>query len=186
MKKIILASLALIFSCFQLFAQEQTQEQEEKPVEMKYAVSIESGYQAGLNGWIGMEHVVVNGFRLNKQHVVGLGIGFGYFFNDEMYCPIYLNYRYYFTTKSSFTPHVNIALGGLTVEDGGGLYSTLTTGFRKHKFTLSTGIFFFAYQYESGYQEVLYDQYGSPRYINHKDITTEMPWGFMIKLGVAF
>ena len=173
MKRVILILAILIYGVFQT----QAQEQEQQPT-IKYAVSIESGFNAGLNHF-GLEHTVVNGFRINNKHVVGFGIGIGTNFSDPVvYCPISANYRYYFNTKD-FSPHVNIALGGMMTEDGGGIYSTLTAGFRHHRFTFSSGVFFQAYQYEEYYYDVWY----AP----HKTKTINaFPWGFVAKLGVAF
>jgi len=181
MKRVILILAILIYGVFQT----QAQEQEQQPT-IKYAVSIESGFQAGWH-YFGQEHTVVNGFRINDKHVVGFGIGIGFKLVDfSLYCPIYANYRYYFNTND-FSPHINIALGGMMTADGGGIYSTLTTGFRHHRFTFSSGIFFQAYQYQAYYSEVRYDPYGYySQYIEGYKTTNEFPWGFIVKLGVAF
>ena len=184
MKRIILAIVVFMCGVFQLQAQEPQIEKQE-PI-IKYAVSIESGFQAGWH-YFGQEHTVVNGFRINDKHVVGFGIGIGFKLVDfSLYCPIYANYRYYFKL-GDFSPHINIALGGMMTEDGGGVYSTLTTGFRHHRFTFSSGIFFQAYQYKAYYSEVRYDTYGYyPQYIEGYKTINEFPWGFIVKLGVAF
>ena len=183
MRKIILILSIFIYGIFQ--TQVQAQEQEQLPA-IKYAVAIEGGFQAGLH-YFGEEYTVVNGFRINDKHVVGLGIGVGFKFVDfNLYCPMYANYRYYFKL-GDFSPHINIALGGMTTTDGGGIYSTLTTGVRSNKFTFSSGIFFQAYQYKESYYEVIYDPYGYySQHVEGYKTTNEFPWGFIVKLGVAF
>ena len=172
MKKLVFGFLILVCS-FQLFAQEG------QTASIKYAVSIEGGYHAGLREAAGMECVVVNGIRIDQQHVFGLGIGIGGMINYGVYCPVFANYRYYFTTSTTFTPHVNVALGGIIFEDSGGLYSTFTTGFTQRKFTLSTGLFIF-----SGQPSRVYYEYGYRDNYNYRSY--RVPWGFMIKVGVAF
>jgi len=169
MKRIIFITIACLCVVFQA----QSQETEQKQTSVKYSVLVESGFQAGW-GYVGFEHTVVNGIRINDKHAVGVGLGFGTPIFSNMYCPIYANYRYYFN-KKDFSPHVNVALGGVMFDEGGGLYSTITSGFRFHRFSFSSGMFFQTSQDDR-------DLWGSLAGSRYKYFS----WGFVLKAGVTF
>ena len=138
----------------------QAQNQEEKKI--KYSNITEWGLLGSPSErFISFEGTTVNGFAIDGHNLgIGLGIGFGHDYG--IYCPTFINYRYYFNPLKSFTPHINVALGAMSQSDGIGFYSTLTSGFRSYKFSLSSGLFFQAY--ENG----------------------AIPWGIMIKAGLSF
>ncbi len=178
-------TIAIILAISSLYSYAQDQQS----VNAKYSISIEDGILASVHHF-GIEKTVVNGVAINRKHVVGIGIGFGFgtfsINNDPMYCPLFANYRYYFT-PGDFSPHINFSLGGIIFSEGQGLYSTLMAGFRKYKFTFSSGIFFQAYQYRKTYYTEIYDGNGFYQTtITSSKLVQEFPIGFAIKLGVAF
>lgn len=160
----------------------QAQNQEEKKV--KYSNITEWGLLGSPSErFIALEGTTVNGFAIGGHNLgIGLGLGLGGDLDDEpgVYCPIFINYRYYFNPLKSFTPHINVALGGMSRVEAMGIYSTLTTGFRSHKFSFSSGFFFQAYESEIWD----YDQYGI--YYNTNKKEWRYPWGIMIKVGFSF
>ena len=173
MKRIIFITIALLCVAFQA----QSQETEQKQTTVKYSLIVESGFQAGWD-YVGFEHTVVNGIRINDKHAVGFGLGFGTPIFSQLYCPIYANYRYYFN-KKDFSPHVNVAFGGVMFDKGGGLYSTITSGFRFHRFSFSSGMFFQGIRDNRPLRSILPGGcYGySSNYFS---------WGFVLKAGVTF
>ncbi|MDR1878152.1 MAG: hypothetical protein LBQ64_01145 [Bacteroidales bacterium] len=181
--KVTIAGLSLLF-CMPLM---QAQEQEEipPPQHVKYTVIFESGLTANY-AHFSMEHTVVNGIILDGRHAIGLGLGIGVFGNDDIYTPVYVNYRHYFSV-GKYAPFINTAVGGLMLTNGGGFYSTLTAGFRKHKFSFSSGIFFMAYRYYETYSRTVYDHDGfNPYQITEKDPVDKFPLGVIVKVGVTF
>ncbi|MDR2410687.1 MAG: hypothetical protein LBE13_21605 [Bacteroidales bacterium] len=170
-----------------LFFQSYAQEQQSPSV--KYALLLEGGFSGGIKH-AAIEQIVCNGIAINEQHLVGIGMGLGMgisgVINDNtntIYCPVYVNYRYYFKTGTS-SPHVNFSIGGMILSDSEAWYSSLTAGFRKHKFTFSSGVFFHAYQYTK-YTTV----YNDPLFYSGKEeskVIQEFPVGLIVRVGVAF
>jgi hypothetical protein len=172
---------AIIFTglFFQSYAQEQSSS-------IKYALLLEGGFSGGMKH-VAIEQTVFNGIAINEQHVVGIGMGLGLGISgviknntDGIYCPVYANYRYYFKT-GTFSPHINFSVGGMMLSDSEAWYSSLSAGFRKHKFTFSSGVFFHAYQYTQ--YTTTYDSYPSKE---ESRIVQEFPVGLIVKVGVAF
>jgi len=158
----------------------QAQNQEEKKI--KYSNITEWGLLGSPSErFISFEGTTVNGFAIDGHNLgIGLGLGLGGDVDDDVniYCPIFINYRYYFNPLKSFTPHINVAFGGISKERAMGIYSTLTTGFRSRKFSLSSGFFFQAYETEIQY----FNDEGD--YTNKNE--WKFPWGIMIKVGFSF
>ena len=138
--------------------------------------------------YFSLEGTTSNGIAIGG-HRIGLGLGLGIgaeFENGEptVYCPIYLNYRYYFNHENSFSPHINVALGGVSRMDGMGIYSILSSGFKSGKFSLSTGLFLQAYE-----KEIINTYYDSETGLTVTESPVKKwlyPWGIMIKLGFVF
>lgn len=170
--------------CFQSHAQEK-----QSPT-ISYALFIEDAFLGGINH-VSIEKTVFNGININNTHVVGISMGFGLGMAGVIvnnagiaYCPMYLNYRCYFK-KGIFSPYLNFSVGGMVLSEKEAWSSTLTAGFRKHKFTLSSGVFFHAYQYK--YYGSRYADYSLLPVDKVEDkLTWEFPFGFILKLGVAF
>jgi hypothetical protein len=108
-----------------------------------------------------------------------------------------VNYRYCFTPNKKFSPHVNASLGGAMVEDGGGVYASLTMGFKVKKFSFSSGLSFMAVQRnEVGYKDFddsYFDEYTGTwikypytSWIEYTEKNWYFPFGFTIKCGLAF
>ena len=171
MKRIIFITIACLCVVFQA----QSQETEQKQTSVKYSLVFESGFSAGWD-YFGFEHTAVNSVRINDKHIIGLGIGLGTPIMANMYFPIYTNYRYYFK-KGDFSPHVNVALGGVVFDKKGGLYSAVTTGFKLHNFSFSSGIFAQTYQYR-------HKGWGCFGY--YDSIAYGFSWGFILKAGITF
>ncbi|MDR0604314.1 MAG: hypothetical protein LBG80_08450 [Bacteroidales bacterium] len=178
--------IAIVFTG--LFFQSYAQEKQSPSV--KYTLLLEGGFCGGIKH-VAIEQTVFNGITINGQHVIGFGMGLGSGIagiiesnTRVVYCPIYANYRYYFKT-GTFSPHLNFAVGGMMLLDSEAWYSSLTAGFRKHKFTFSSGIFFHAYQYTK-YTEVYHnDIYHYSSYMEGK-VVQEFPVGLIVKVGVTF
>lgn len=170
--------IAGILICTSLVAQAQN----EKKGNVKYANITEWGFLGSPSElYFSFEGTTVHGFSVNG-HVIGLGLGIG-IGNDNyesgVYCPLFINYRYYFTPENKFSPHINVALGGISRTNNLGIYSTLTTGFRSNKFSFSSGVFFQAYQRETD----TWDYYLNENYVDYE---MAYPWGIIIKVGFTF
>ncbi|MDD3280679.1 MAG: hypothetical protein PHC83_03820 [Bacteroidales bacterium] len=175
------AVLVVIFVFSMMLIQAQNQEDNK----VKYSNITEWGLLGSPSErFIAFEGTTVNGFAIGGHNLgIGLGLGLGGDMDAAepgVYCPIFINYRYYFNPLKSFTPHINVALGGMSRVEAMGIYSTLTTGFRSHKFSFSSGFFFQAYESEIWD----YDQYGI--YYNTNKKEWRYPWGIMIKVGFSF
>jgi hypothetical protein len=73
----------------------------------------------------------------------------------------------------------------MILKDSEAWYSSLTAGFRKHKFTFSSGIFFHAYQYTKYTTEYFEGDSFYYTYSKGKRVQ-EFPVGLIVKVGVAF
>ena len=182
--------LVLTAICISLFAFANAQEETSK---INYANITEGGIITASPRGVALEATTINGFSINKSHVVGLGFGIGisynqsYVGNGAAYTPIFVNYRYYFKPDQKFSPHVNAAVGGLITEDGGGIYSTITAGFRVKRFSFSSGISMMALQRDVN----LWDYYGSGIDVGGCVVDSYekewfYPFGFVIKCGFSF
>jgi hypothetical protein len=148
-----------------------------------------------------VEGTSINGISINKQHNIGIGVGYGGSFHTSYhsstaYTPVFLNYRFYFKPDNKFTPHINLAAGCLLAKDGGGVYSAFTAGFRAGKFSFSSGISFMAIYREE--EATVYDYYPPyypeysyypyyPNYISYKKTVSQWyyPFGMTIKCGFS-
>lgn len=124
-----------------------------------YSNITEFGLQTASPRWVALEATTVNGFAIDKQHALGIGIGMGGMFkiygNNSYafpYMPFYLNYRMYFRPGKTFSPHVNLAFGGIMTTENYGGYSAITVGFRAGKFSFASGVSFFPHNYDYGWQ----------------------------------
>ena len=185
-----------------LLAQESRENQESKEnqdnVKIAYSNITEFGFATASFKSFAFEGTTVHGLSLQKQHHLGLGFGIGFSFCSDYqssatgYTPLFVNYRYYFFSGRKRSPHVNVSLGGVAVKDGGGIYSSLSMGYRSGKFSFSSGLSFMAIcreDEEHHYYEPYYDYnnyynpgivYTSPRK------TWYFPVGITIKLGFSF
>jgi hypothetical protein len=166
----------------------QGRAQEKQSPNVRYSIFIEDAVFMGIKHY-SIEKTVFNGISIKEKHVIGIGMGIGLGIggsviggNDIFYCPLYANYRYYFKT-GTFAPFLNLAVGGIVLSDDIAAYSTLVAGFRKHKFTFSSGVFFhFCHEYlpfrEFNYYDPIFYPQGKSGW--------EFPYGFIVKLGVAF
>jgi hypothetical protein len=162
------------------------QAQNEKNGNIKYANITEWGFLGSPNErYFSFEGTTVNGFSINGN-VIGIGFGLGLGADKHIfgiYCPMFLNYRHYFNYENKFSPHINLALGGVSRVEGLGIYSALTTGFRSHKFSFSSGIFFQAYE-----AEVIQYEYDKSGNLAVETSVKEIyfPWGILLKIGFSF
>ncbi|MDL2227524.1 hypothetical protein LJC30_01360 [Odoribacter sp. OttesenSCG-928-L07] len=175
MKKLILPLILIFFVSSYSFSQETNST-------IKYSNITEVGYLFNPSSF-NCELTTVSGICLNNRHALGVGLGFGvgnFVESGTIYCPVYLNYRFYFqNTTRRIKPHLNLAVGALLLKEQTGLYSTFTSGFKAGAFTLSGGLFFCMHN-----EMVRYiDDY------THQAIFREemqYPLGLMIKLGLNF
>ena len=182
--------LVLTAICLSLFAFANAQEETSK---INYANISEGGIITASPRGVALEATSINGLSINKHHVLGLGFGIGisynqsYVGNGAAYTPIFVNYRYYFKPDRTFTPHINTAIGGLLTEDGGGLYVTITAGFRVKRFSFSSGISMMSLQRGIWEYYEFYDPYTGLSYGHSGEkMKWFYPFGFVIKLGFSF
>ncbi|MCL2245756.1 MAG: hypothetical protein FWC10_01400 [Lentimicrobiaceae bacterium] len=186
--KPIFFSLLMIFASVSLFAQES-----ESQNSISYSNVTEFGVIAASPKSVFFEATTAHGFALNKQHHFGFGVGIGGNFHSdyrtgvEAHMPLFLNYRFYFKPDKRFSPHVNVALGGAILKDGGGLYSSVTMGFRAGKFSFSSGLSFLAIQRDEAWYD--YEDpygYGYNNATWRKESNWYFPIGITLKWGFAF
>jgi hypothetical protein len=156
---------------------------------IRYSNITEFGFLTTSIKGVCLEATTVHGISINKAHHLGLGFGIGgCFYSDAYfgeifgYMPIFLNYRLYFKPDKTFSPHVNVALGGLTLEEGYGLYSSLTMGFRAGKFSFSSGLSFMP-MYKEVPVRMHYDNWGG---WYGREKKWSYPFGITLKWGFAF
>lgn len=104
---------------------------------------------------VGLTGVFINGVTINEKFFMGIGLGYESDNESGQSVPIFLNYRYFLPSNSTFKPFLNFAIGSRfsywTVSDyywmdpvqksAFGIYSTLGAGFNKHAFSFSSGLF---------------------------------------------
>jgi len=156
-----------------------------------YSNITEFGYFATSPRSFGFEATTVNGFSIHQQHCLGLGLGFGYIlaFSEDYFLfhmPLFVNYRLYFKPEKSFSPHLNVALGGTMVENGGGLYSAFTMGFKSKKFSFSSGFSFMAINTEMESYVCYYDEWGYYQSYTKTFRKMRYPFGIVLKCGFTF
>ena len=178
--KIKVIVLGTLMCCSFLFLQAQN----EQKSNINYANITEWGFLGSPSErYFSFEGTTVNGIAI-RGHVMGLGLGIGIGGGEQsssfVYIPLYLNYRYYFNYDQKFTPHVNVAFGGVSRYESLGIYSSLTTGFRAAKFSFSSGVFLQAYEVE----QYRYDDFGNYTGGTYKEVI--VPCGIILKLGFAF
>ena len=180
MKYKALTIIALVTASVTLSAQEN-----EAAEKIRYSNITEAGFMTTSHIGVAFEATTVQGFSFDKQHHLGFGVGIGmssHFSYHAAYMPLFVNYRYYFNPKKNFSPHVNASLGGLIKQEGAGIYSAFTAGFRHGKFSFSSGLSFMAVEDGYGY----YWRQGSqfPIQVSYPNWT--FPFGITMKLGFAF
>ena len=79
---------------------------------------------------------------------------------------------------------MNIAVGGVSLNDGEGIYSSVTFGFRAGKFSLSSGLSFMPMQVPNEYY--YYDSNYGTTYSSEVKHEWSYPFGITFKLGFAF
>ncbi len=188
MKVKVFVLIPFLFAVLSLSAQEN-----ETKETITYSNITEFGFVTASPQGVGMEGTTVNGFAINKQHCIGIGIGIGGSFHNSYYSataytPLFFNYRLYFKPDKKFSPHINVSVGGLLAKDGEGIYSSITAGFRAGKFSFSSGISYMAiYRTESiSYYEYVYDPYYYSYPYTSNVSEWYFPFGITIKCGFSF
>ena len=181
----------LLFTAMCLFLLPFANAQEETS-KINYANITEFGIVSASPWGVALEASSINGISIDKHHVIGIGFGIGYSFHKSYvsgiaYTPIYANYRYYFRPDKNFTPHINTALGTLYTENGWGLYSLITAGFKAKRFSFSSGLSIMGVQnYAEEYVDYV-DIYRNTTYtVPVKTMKWHYPFGFVIKCGFSF
>jgi len=183
MKNTAVALVAFMFASVLSFAQNN-----ESQESIKYSNITEFGFFTASPRSFSFEATTVQGFSFDKQHCIGLGIGIGtntcvsYQYGDATtYMPVFVNYRFYFKPDRKRSPHFNVALGGVVIDEGGGFYSALTSGFRAGKFSFSSGLSFMAVlRHEVGG----YYEWGG--YHEFDTYDWHFPFGIVLKCGFTF
>ena len=184
---------AIAFSAFLLVSVSLFSQENETEETIKYSNITEGGMFTASPRSIGFEAVTVNGFSINQQHCLGLGIGFGYVFGFSsdsyflLHMPVFVNYRLYLKPDKAFSPHINVALGGsmasdLSEGDGFGIYSSITAGFKAYKFSFASGLSFMAIK---GEREVGYYN-DAGWWATTSTPTWYYPFGVTVKCGFTF
>ena len=143
-----------------------------------YANVTEFGFMTASPKGVALEATTAHGIAFNKKHLLGLGVGIGGSFSpyyNTAYMPIFINYRLYFKPNSTFSPHLNAALGGVMLENGAGMYSAVTMGFRAGHFSFSSGLSFMPMQ-----------RMGHFRFYDDPMTVWYYPFGITIKVGFSF
>ncbi|MDR0364660.1 MAG: hypothetical protein LBH92_06565 [Bacteroidales bacterium] len=180
MKKI---SLTVLMSLILAFTTAQERDQEAK---ITYSNITEFGFFMASPRGVAFEATTMNGFAINKQHCLGFGIGIGFQSYEEyesvaVYTPIFVNYRLYFKPGERFSPHINASLGSFLLDDGEGLYSSFSAGFRAGKFSFSSGISFMPVQRS----EKIWDSQ-IPYDASQEESKWYYPFGVLLKWGFSF
>ena len=200
---------ALVLTAFLLvLVSLAAQESETGETKKTYAYSnvTEMGIITASPRGVGMEVTTANGVSIYKQHHLGLGLGIGACFHRYggifTYMPVFANYRYYFKPEKTFSPHINASLGGMVLDKGYGIYSSLTMGFRVEtkgfgypygfgfaagNFTFSTGLSCTPVYREVYVEKWDYDPiYGGTITYREYEVKWTNLFGFVIKCGFSF
>jgi len=196
--KTLTLAASFLLATGSLFAQENEK--------IKYSNVTEFGFTTVSPRGISLEATTAHGFSIEKQHHFGLGTGMGVCFhrggfvtsNDfygysssthgKIYMPIFFNYRFCFKPEKTFSPHVNIAVGGLATNDGAGIYSAITMGFKAGAFSFSSGLSFMPICVKEDYYGYYYDNWGNIRPETTPKIFNKwyFPFGITLKAGFTF
>jgi len=189
-----LAFIAFLLVSVSLFSQEKES--------IKYSNITEFGFFTTSPRSVAFEATSIQGFSIDKKHHLGLGFGIGWVnksyrvnyeygtywdWRSTSYMPIFVNYRLCFKPNKAFSPHANIALGGLFAEDGDGVYSAVTMGFVAKQFSFSSGVSFMAIEEKMKQRIVTYDDWGN--YVSAKTAVFRewyYPFGIVLKCGFIF
>jgi len=173
----VLAAFLLVSACL------SAQENEKRFV---YSNITEIGLSALNFKGFSYEATSAHGILLDKKHNLGIGIGFGFNMpqnSNVAYIPLFFNYRFYFKPDKSFSPCINLAIGGLLAEYEGGFYSSFTGGFKAGVFSFSSGISLMAVKIDDG--GWIYSQSGELEgFVS--DYKWYYPFGIILKWGFAF
>jgi hypothetical protein len=155
-----------------------------------YSNVTEFGFSTASPQGISLEATTAHGVIFNKTHLLGLGVGIGMSFHNynTAYMPIFFNYRLYFKPNSTFSPHLNVAVGGIMPKDGVGIYSAITMGFKAGHFSFSSGLSFTPI-YRTGWDgNYYYDDYCFDHYYSFRKPSPVwyFPFGMTLKVGFAF
>ena len=203
MKSKIFIIVAFLWVNVSLIAQER-----ETHENIKYSNISEFGLVTASIKGVSIEATTAHGFSFNKAHHLGLGVGIGvniytvttvsswdgsYSYKSPKslaYMPIFLNYRFYLKPEKTFSPHVNIAIGGLALEESAGFYSSITMGFRAGKFSFSSGLSLLPMHRKEeviNYREVT-DMWGYTYTETYSEYQWKMayPFGITLKCGFSF
>ena len=172
-----------LFTSFSLSAQEKDTKEN-----FAYSNITEIGCFTSTHEYVSIEATTVNGFSIDKKHHFGIGLGIGkgdvVSFNfSPLYVPMFFNYRIYFNPEKKRSPHVNVSMGGLLVEDGGGMYSALTIGIKAGRFSFSSGLSFMAIYQKEYYLD--YERYYTVPFTG-KTKGWYFPFGITLKYGFTF
>jgi len=185
MKAKLISLLLFFFISVALFAQEN-----ETKSKIKYSNITEFGFLTTSPQGFSFEATTAHGFSIKKIHHFGLGMGIGVnllFTKDNVgtaYMPLFLNYRFYFNPNKSFSPHLNVSLGAAIPQDGGGVYSSATMGFKAGKFSFSSGVSFMAIYRNESWYDPIYDPYVISNY--SQSYRWRFPVGITLKWGFTF
>ena len=177
--KIFVLAASFLLTSVLLSAQEN--ETKEK---IKYSNITEIGFNTASPQGVAIEATTNHGVSFNKTHQLGLGLGIGMSYrrgHSNPHMPIFFNYRCYLKPNNTFSPHVNIAAGGLLLLDGVGIYSAITMGFRVGFFSFSSGLSFTPI-YEGGNYYIFYEDNQPPTWKS----SWYYPFGVTLKVGFAF
>jgi len=195
---------ALTLAAFLVMSISLSAQENETKEKMKYSNVTEFGFTTASPQGISIEATTAHGFSIEKQHHFGLGTGIGVCFRGDgfttytspysyttsyamTYMPIFFNYRYCFKPEKKFSPHVNIAVGGLTAEKGAGIYSAITMGFKAGAFSFSSGLSFMPLCVkEDIYGYYYYDDWGNYHPTTKTINQWYFPFGLTLKLGFTF
>lgn len=153
MKKIAIIIVSLFILC------STNLKAQEIPV-YKYSFINEYGIFLGSGNsftTVGLTGVFINGLTVNNKFFMGVGLGYESDNESGQSIPMFLNFRYFLPSNSTFKPFLNIALGSRfsywSIYDdyfmypssrqlsAFGFYSTLGAGFNKYAFSFSSGLF---------------------------------------------
>jgi len=203
--KALTLATAFLSAGFSLSAQEN-----ETKETIKYSNVTEFGFAAASPQGVSLEATTVHGVSMNKKHHFGLGLGIGINFHKNtyysslpsypsywststtstLYMPIFLNYRLCFKPDKKKSPHINLSAGGLIPDEGTGIYSSITAGFKAGAFSFSSGLSFMVMHRKEEvikYYEFT-DSWGYTSVVEHseREWKWSYPFGITLKVGFTF
>jgi len=193
---------AFLAATFLLVSVSLSAQENETKGNISYSNITEFGFLTASPKGVAFEATTAHGVSFDKAHHLGLGIGIGTSMGTTTYdyagysstetrwvtyMPVFVNYRFYFKPEKSFSPHVNVAVGGLIPrEEYMGLYSSITMGFRAGKFSFSSGISMLAIQRENFKYVEVPNWWGGfdTQYVS--EWKWAYPFGITLKWGFSF